>query len=135
MSAVERVVRAECAASGSLRQAEIEPYDRYPLTDNDAEATERVARAFTTHFGDAATTVGRQTASEDVAHIPTALGVPATYWALGGVDPDSYRAAAERGTVSQDVPGNHSPAFAPVLRPTLETGTAAVVVAALARLG
>ena len=32
----------------------------------------------------------------------------------------------------QDVPANHSPGFAPVVRPTLETGTQALVVAALA---
>lgn len=135
VAAVERVVRAECAASGSPREPEIERTDHFPLTDNDPEATARVAGAFAAHFGDAATTAERQTASEDFSHVPAALGVPYTYWALGGVDPEVYRAAAERGALTRDVPGNHSPAFAPVLQPTLETGTAAVVVAALAWLG
>jgi hippurate hydrolase len=33
--------------------------------------------------------------------------------------------------VADDVPVNHSARFAPVLQPTLDTGTAALVVAAL----
>jgi hippurate hydrolase len=33
--------------------------------------------------------------------------------------------------VAQDIPVNHSPAFAPILQPTLDTGTQALVVAAL----
>ncbi|WP_127128739.1 amidohydrolase [Georgenia sp. SYP-B2076] len=134
-AAIERIVRAECAASGSPKDPEFETYDRYPLTDNDPAVTARVATAFQARFGEAAGDFGRQTASEDFTDIPTALKVPYTYWALGGIDPDVYKAAAERGTVNRDIPGNHSPMFAPVIRPTLETGTAAAVVAALAWLG
>lgn len=33
--------------------------------------------------------------------------------------------------MAQDIPGNHSTAFAPVIQPTLDTGTQALVVAAL----
>ncbi|WP_448073150.1 amidohydrolase [Georgenia yuyongxinii] len=134
-AAIERIVRSECAASGSPKEPEFESYDRYPLTDNDVAVTARVAEAFRAHFGQAAGDFGRQTASEDFTDIPTALGVPYTYWALGGIDADLYEAAAARGAVSEDIPGNHSPRFAPVVQPTLETGTAAVVVAALAWLG
>ncbi|PZG88120.1 amidohydrolase, partial [Streptomyces sp. NTH33] len=54
---------------------------------------------------------------------------------IGGTDPDTYRAAAERGTVDQDVPVNHSPRFAPVRRPTLDTGVQALVVATLEYMG
>jgi hippurate hydrolase len=36
--------------------------------------------------------------------------------------------------VSQDIPVNHSARFAPVIQPTLDTGTQALVVAALAWL-
>jgi hippurate hydrolase len=53
---------------------------------------------------------------------------------MGGTQPDEYRAAEAAGRVAQDVPVNHSPAFAPVLQPTLDTGTEALVVAALAWL-
>ena len=33
-----------------------------------------------------------QTASEDFSELPTALGVPYTYWGIGGVDPETYSA-------------------------------------------
>lgn len=57
------------------------------------------------------------------------------YWGIGGIDPDAYRAAEESGRVPQDIPVNHSASFAPVIQPTLDTGTQALVVAALAWLG
>ena len=60
--------------------------------------------------------------------------MPYTYWGIGGIDEQQYRAAAAAGRVSQDVPVNHSPDFAPVIQPTLDTGTRALVVAALAWL-
>ena len=37
--------------------------------------------------------------------------------------------------MAQDIPVNHSPKFAPVIQPTLDTGTQALVVAALYWLG
>lgn len=75
-----------------------------------------------------------QSASEDFSDIPNALGVPYTYWGIGGIDERLYRTAADAGRLSQDVPVNHSPVFAPVIQPTLDTGTQALVVAALAWL-
>ncbi|MEK6440934.1 trimeric intracellular cation channel family protein [Pseudonocardia sp. T1-2H] len=69
----------------------------------------------------------------------TACGSPCTevaytYWGIGGTDPDTYRAAEAAGTLSRDLPVNHSARFAPVIQPTLDTGTEALVTAALAWL-
>jgi hippurate hydrolase len=72
--------------------------------------------------------------SEDVGVLATAAGVPIVYWLLGGWDPAAYQAAFVAGTTDQDIPSNHSPRFAPVPHPTLETGVEALVVAALDRL-
>ena len=135
LAAIERMVTAECSASGSPRPPEFELFEHFPLTDNDAEVTARVAAAFTEYFGDRAVPLPLQTASEDFSDIPAALQVPYTYWGIGGIDPDTYQRAAAEGRVAQDIPVNHSAAFAPVLQPTLETGTAALVVAAMAWLG
>lgn len=55
-------------------------------------------------------------------------------WGIGGIDPAVYRAAEEAGRVTQDIPVNHSATFAPVIQPTLDTGTQDLVVAALAWL-
>ena len=134
LSAIERIVRAECQASGAPREPQFELYDRYPLTDNDPEVTQRVAEAFAGFFGERAGVLAQQSASEDFTDIPRALGAPYTYWGIGGIDPDAYRAAAESGRIAQDVPVNHSAGFAPVIQPTLQTGTEALVVAALAWL-
>ncbi|AMM34219.1 amidohydrolase [Sinomonas atrocyanea] len=135
LAAIERIATAESAASGSPKEPEFEVYNSYPLTDNSAEATAQVAGAFEDYFpAGAIQDFGRQTASEDFSDVPTALGVPYTYWGVGGTDPEVYAAAEAAGTVSA-LPANHSPMFAPVLQPTLTTGTAALVVAASAWLG
>jgi amidohydrolase len=135
LAAIRRIVTAECQASGSPKEPEFELYDQFPLTDNDGEATERVARAFADFFGDRASELPRQTASEDFSDIPSALGVPYTYWGIGGTDAQAYRDAEQAGRMAQDIPVNHSARFAPVIQPTLDTGTQALVVAALAWLG
>jgi amidohydrolase len=135
LDSIRRMVTAECDASASPRAPEFELFDQFPVTDNDAGVTDRVAAAFAEHFGDQAQELPLQTASEDFSDIPTALDVPYTYWGIGGIDADVYQQAAVAGRVSEDIPVNHSAQFAPVMQPTLDTGTAALVVAALAWLG
>ena len=134
LAAIRRIVQAECSASDSPKEPEFELFDRFPLTDNDAAVTDRVESAFAAFFGERAQPIGQGSASEDFGDIPSALGVPYTYWFIGGTDPDSYAAAARAGRIAQDIPVNHSAAFAPVVQPTLDTGTQALVVAALAWL-
>jgi amidohydrolase len=134
LEAIQRIVQAECQASGCPKEPEFELFDRFPLTDNDTATTERVAAAFGDFFGEQAGPAGQQSASEDFSDIPTALGVPYTYWFIGGIDADVYDAAEKGGRIAQDVPVNHSAHFAPVIQPTLDTGTQALVVGALAQL-
>ena len=70
----------------------------------------------------------------DFSDIPRALGVPYTYWGIGGIDADTYREAESAGRVAQDIPVNHSATFAPAVQPTLDTGVETLVVAATAWL-
>ena len=135
LAAIQRIVRGECQTAGSPRDPDFETFDSYPLTSNDPVTTNRVAGAFGAHFGDRAAEWAQQTASEDFSDIPRAAGIPYTYWGIGGTDPQTYRAAEKAGRVQEDIPGNHSPHFLPVLQPTLRTGTEALTVAALAWLG
>ena len=134
INAIKRVVKGECVASGSPKDPEFELYDEYPLTNNDPEVTAKVAAAFKEYFGDRVFTAPRQSASEDFSRIPDAFGAPYTYWALGGIDAKKWHEAEAAGTLASDIPANHSPHFAPVIEPTLKTGTAAIVVAAMAWL-
>jgi amidohydrolase len=134
LDAVKRIVIAECQASRSPKDPEFELFDRFPATRNDPATTARVRAAFDAFFGDRAQELPLQSASEDFSDIPNALSAPYSYWGIGGVDPGAYRRASEAGRVSDDIPVNHSPMFAPVIQPTLDTGTQALVSAALAWL-
>jgi amidohydrolase len=135
IDSIERMVNAECEASGSPKPPEFHYYDQYPLTANDPEATKRITAAFRSHFTSGTVfNLGHQTASEDFSDIPNALGTPYTYWGIGGIDEEKYERARAAGRVEKDIPVNHSEFFAPVIEPTLSTGTQALVVAALAYL-
>lgn len=124
LAAIERIVKAECEAAGSPQPPEIELYESYPLTDNDASVTEKVTAAFVDYFGaDRVKHLDPITASEDFSVIPTAFGVPYSYWGFGGFTPD------------QQVLPNHNPGFAPAMQPSLRTGTEAAVCGVLAYLG
>jgi hippurate hydrolase len=102
---------------------------------NDDDVTTRVSDAFADYFGERFTAMAPQSASEDFSDIPNALHAPYTYWGIGGIDADQYRKAADAGRIAQDIPVNHSPTFAPVIQPTLDTGTQALVIATLPWLG
>jgi amidohydrolase len=133
LAAIQRIVRAECQASGSPKDPDFETLAGFPLLVNDAATTDRVAAAFAGHFGDRALKIDRQTVSEDFGSIPAAEGVPYTYWGIGRTDRQVYLAAEQAGRL-QDLPANHSPEFLPPLQPTLRTGTEAMVTAAMAWL-
>ena len=87
-----------------------------------SEVSEHLKEAFDAYFGDESCDLDPVPASEDFSVIPDELGVPYTYWGLGGF--------ADTSTAV----GNHNPAFAPDLQPTLDCGTEAIVVAASAWL-
>jgi len=93
-----------------------------------------VSDVFAAHFAERYHPMPLQSASEDFSDIPNALGTPYTYWGLGGTDEQQYRTAEDAGRIAQDIPVNHSSTFAPVIQPTLDSGTEALVVAALAWL-
>jgi amidohydrolase len=133
LDAVQRIIRAECQAAQSPRDPDFETEYTFPVTDNDPATTARVASAFTDQFGHNALELARQTVSEDFSKIPLAAGIPYSYWGLGLTDVQTYRAAEHDGTVD-DIPGNHSPEFLPVLQPTLRTGTQTLAAATLAWL-
>lgn len=133
-AAIRRIVTEECKASDTPKDPEFTVFDRCPLTDNDVDTTARVAGVFSEFFGGRAVTAAQQTASEDFSDLPKALGVPFTFWFIGGIDADEYAKAERAERVAQDIPVNHSSDFAPVLQPTLDTEVQALVVAATAWL-
>lgn len=130
LAAIERIVNAEAEASGAPRKPEITPLDRYRLVKNDAEAVKRIGEAFKKHFpADRVQQTGPTTASEDFGSFGAEWGVPSVFWFVGGTDASVYAKAQKEGKIG-DLPTNHSPHFAPVIHPTLETGVEALVVGA-----
>jgi len=132
LAAIRRIVKAECAASNSPREPEFEMFDQAPLTDNDADVTARVTETLAAHLGaDRVITPPRVLGSEDFSDLARGVQAPYCFWLFGGADPAVFGVA---GHIPGDIPVNHSPRFAPVIQPTLDTGTAALVAAALAWL-
>lgn len=133
LQAVKRICCAECDASNAPGPPEFTTLSSYPLTDNDRDATARVAAAFHAQFGDNAHESKPMAASEDFSVFGRTWGVPYVFWFVGGTDPAVHAKAKAEGTLNQ-LPSNHSPRFAPVLEPTLKVGLQAMLSAASAWL-
>ncbi|MFF8312579.1 amidohydrolase [Streptomyces lydicus] len=136
LAAIDRIARAEAAASGADRDPETEFLDSFPVTVNDAATLGSVNEEFTRFFGEQRLFAYEPaTGSEDAGLLATAAGAPLYYWWLGGWDPEEFRTALAAGRLAQDIPSNHSPRFVPVPRPTLTMGVQALTAGALNQLG
>lgn len=124
LSAIERIVRAEAAASGAPEPT-IEEISSFPRCVNDADETERVVQALRTELGEDNVLSGPpMMGSEDVGALADAIDVPLVYWFFGGFE----------GKM-EDFPSNHSPKFGPVMESTLEAGHRTALAALLAYIG
>lgn len=129
MDAVKRVCNAESQASNAPKEPEYSMIDSYPLTENDAQATAKVAAAFEAVFGDRSYETPRKSASEDFSVFGREWKVPYVFWFVGGTDKNTFLEAKKANTLNT-IPSNHSPKFAPVLHPTLKTGFETMITAA-----
>ncbi|MFJ3923413.1 amidohydrolase [Streptomyces sp. NPDC090022] len=135
-AAVERVVRAECAAAGCPRDPDAERVSASPVTHPDPAATAAVRAAHVAEFGAERVTMWPPSlATEDFAHFG-GDGIRSAYWMLGVVGPGTW--ARTPGASAADklaaLPANHAPDFAPDPRTALPAGVRALVSAARARL-
>ncbi len=131
LSAIKRIVRAECAASNSPQEPEFEPTITTSALRNDAAVTAAIAENFRARFEDNFDpNMQTLSASEDFNNLAIPINKPYCFWFFGGHDPVNWKVQEEAGTLDS-LPVNHSPFFAPIIHPTLETGTEAMVTAAL----
>lgn len=127
IEAVERLTHAEAQGAGAPKDAEITPVHSFPVTVNDVAATERVRAAHIAALGETAVrTMGPASGSEDFGMFATDAQVPSVFWMFGGSDPAGW---GPDGPLRPIHP-NHSPQFAPVIEPTLESGIRALLIAA-----
>ena len=129
MEAIKRICIAEARASNAPKDPEFEVINNYPLTVNDAHVTQKVSEAFHNYFGERAMETQPEGASEDFSRFGRAWNRPYMFWFVGGTAPEKYDQAIRDGTYAQ-LPGPHSPFWAPVLHPTIETGIEALLAAA-----
>ena len=105
----------------------------FPAVVNDLAASDRARSAFAALLGaDRVFDPGVVTGSEDVGLLGLAAEAPCVFWLLGGGDPHDFaeaHSAEEILEVMGSVPSNHSALYAPVPRPTIDIGVAALVTA------
>lgn len=100
--------------------------------------TSALEKSFSQHFEAGkkgySSNISRLQGSEDFGILATAVKKPSCFFLYGGIDEELYDRSVEEGKLAE-VPGNHSPYFAPVIQPTLRVGTDGYLVAALTFLG
>ncbi|KFZ12535.1 hypothetical protein V502_07046 [Pseudogymnoascus sp. VKM F-4520 (FW-2644)] len=133
LSAVKRIIKAECDAGGVTQPPDIEPTSRFPLTENDPKIVDKLYDALKPVFGDIPSISGMVSGSEDFSDLARPYDIPYAFWFFGGTDEKKWDDAVKNDTVHL-LPHNHSAKFAPVIQPTLKAGSDAMALAALAFL-
>lgn len=133
-AAIERVVRAEAAASGCEKEPTFEWSCHGELTDNSPEAFQQVRPVFDAVFGADSVDATPWTASEDFSNIPRHFGCPYLFWTVGVTPRAQWERAVAEDTVGTTIPGNHRGDFLPDFAPTIQATTLAAAAAVLAYL-
>jgi amidohydrolase len=123
---IERTAKAAAAMAGAP-EPEISIVEGTKSVINDASVVGPAERALKAAFGNRISTSPPGTPSEDFSEF-AAAGVPSMMFNIGIYDMERWTAAIKDGT---PLPGNHSPLFAPVPQPTIETGVKAMTLAVL----
>lgn len=137
VAAVERIVRAECAAAGCPRDPDITVGPKAPVNINEPAAAARVHAAHTALLGPRRVlSTPPMLAGEDFPFFShgSTPAVPTVYWFLGCVSAADWRAApggSPQGKM-QSLPANHAADFAPAAEATLRHGISAAAAAVLA---
>lgn len=133
------IVEAEALASSNPNVPELKEIRNFPLLYNDATVTSTLESSFASHFSNSEYAtynpdIARLQGSEDFGILAMAVGKPSCFLLYGGTDPELYSRLEKEGKMSE-VPGNHSPFFAPAMQPTLNVGFEGYAVSALTFLG
>lgn len=130
ITSFHRVVNAECDVSGVTDKPSIKQIEHVPPLICEDNTVAALTKEFKTYFGDDHTeTMSLDTAADDFC-ILAPEGVPYGYWNLGSEDHEKWRKAHDEGRLNE-LPGNHSSRYAPLIEPILEAGTYALAIPAL----
>jgi amidohydrolase len=142
LSAMHNIINSEAEASSVPTKPSIKATTTFPITENDSHLVSTIEKMWSTYFP-ASQLVEQEilAGSEDLPNlsiVPPGKGngnkeeirIPYTNWFLGGTDPKKWDDAVKNGTLGS-IPRNHGSKFAPVIEPTLRTGTDAMALAVL----
>ncbi|MCJ1248269.1 hypothetical protein MMC30_005486 [Trapelia coarctata] len=125
----KRIVEAECQTSAVTEKADIKEIENVPPLINSPEIVKPLTKIFKSFFGSMTEEMKVDTASDDFS-ILAPKEVPYAYWNFGSTDHKVWEEARRQGKLNE-LPGNHSPLYAPLIEPTLKAGTDALALAAL----
>lgn len=109
----------------------IKQIERTPMTVNDPGRTRVLTDAFREYFGEMTWEMEQDTATEDFDNLASPHKISYVYWNFGGTEAGKWDNANRKGKLSELIPENYSPYFAPTIKPTMRTGTDAFALAAL----
>jgi hippurate hydrolase len=127
LAGIERTAKA-AAAMSDAPAPEIKITEGAKAVMNDPQVVATAEKVLKAAFGDKFRTSPPGTPSEDYSEFVNA-GVPSMFFNIGVYELERF-VAANNGT-GPELPSNHSPLFAPVPKPTIETGVTAMTLAVL----
>jgi amidohydrolase len=126
LAGIERTAKA-VAAMADAPPPDIKLDEGAKAVMNDPAVVATAEKVLKAAFGEKFRTSPPNTASEDFSEFVNA-GVPSMFFNIGVYEPERVAAARNGGP---PLPSNHSPLFAPVPKPTIETGVTAMTLAVL----
>lgn len=124
LASIERITKAEAEAGGAERMPLVEHLEATSALYNDPVLARHLIPVLEAALGKNNVEMGRPAmASEDYSYY-VEQGVPSFFFSLGVADPEKLKQARAGGP---PLPSNHSPLYAPVQDPSIETGIAAEV--------
>jgi amidohydrolase len=126
LAGIERTAKA-AAAMSDAPPPDIRIMEGAKAVMNDPAVVAAAENVLKAAFGDKARPTPPSTASEDFSEFISS-GVPSMFFNIGVYEPERVAAADNGGP---PLPSNHSPLFAPVPKPTIETGIKAMTLAVL----
>ncbi|MEH2569229.1 amidohydrolase [Bradyrhizobium sp. AZCC 2289] len=127
LAGIERTAKA-AAAMSDAPAPDIKITEGAKAVMNDPQVVATAEKVLKAAFGDKFRTSPPGTPSEDYSEFVNA-GVPSMFFNIGVYELERF-VAANNGT-GPELPSNHSPLFAPVPKPTIETGVTAMTLAVL----
>ena len=123
---IERTAKA-VAAMANAPAPDIQILEGIKAVINDPAVVATAEKALKVAFGEKLSLSPANTTSEDFSEFAGA-DMPLMMFNIGVYEPEKWAAANNSGT---PLPGNHSPLFAPVPKPTIQTGVTAMTLAVL----